>query len=326
MWTQSLTPGQQHGLVAQRDPGAAQHVAGARELGRDLVGVVDVDVHPQRVVLGEHLAELLVDPLRQEHRHARADPDDLDVRDLAQAADRRLEELRGERQAVAARDQHVADLRRPADVVELRLVLAAVEVLGRVADDPAPRAVPAVARALRRDQHQDAIGVAVDEPRDGRVPVLGEAVLHHPGEAAQLAAERDDLAPDRVLGILGVDEADEVGRDVDAELVGGGQALALLVGQLQDLLDLGELVDAVRELPLPVVPLLVGNVLPHRGAAADRRLPVGAELPRGVALVDERRLVHRRQRTRFGLHPRLRLHPGPPTCSVTRIGTWPPNA
>ena len=42
-----------------------------------------------------------------------------------------------ERQAVAAGDQHVADLRRAADVVELRLVVAAIEVLGRVADDPA---------------------------------------------------------------------------------------------------------------------------------------------------------------------------------------------
>ena len=35
-----------------------------------------------------------------------------------------LEQLRGERQAVAAGDQHVADLRRPADVVELGLVVA----------------------------------------------------------------------------------------------------------------------------------------------------------------------------------------------------------
>ena len=138
--------GEQHRLVAQRNAGATEGVAGARELGRDLVGVVDVDVHPQRVVLGEHLAQLLVDPLRQEHRHPGADPDDLDVGDLAQAADRGLEQLRGEGQAVAARDQHVADLRRAADVVELRLVLAAVEVLGGVADDPAAGAVAAVAR------------------------------------------------------------------------------------------------------------------------------------------------------------------------------------
>ena len=88
------------------------------------------------MVLLEHLAQLVVDPLRQEDRHARADPDDLDVRDLAQPAEDRLEQLRGERQAVAARDEDVADLRRPAQVLELRLVVLAIEVLGRVADDP----------------------------------------------------------------------------------------------------------------------------------------------------------------------------------------------
>ena len=117
-----------------------------RDLGRDLVGVVEVEVDPERVVLLEHLAQLVVDPLRQEDRHARADPDDLDVRDLAQAAEDLLEQLRGEGQAVAAGDEDVADLRRPAQVLELRLVVAAVEVLGRVADDPRPRAVAAVAR------------------------------------------------------------------------------------------------------------------------------------------------------------------------------------
>ena len=47
-----------------------------------------------------------------------------------------FEELRGERQAVAAGDEDVADLRGAAQVLELRLVVLAIEVLGRVADDP----------------------------------------------------------------------------------------------------------------------------------------------------------------------------------------------
>ena len=152
MLTQSLTPASSTDWLPSGMPARRQLVAGAGELGRDLVGVVEVDVDPDRVVLGEHLAQLVVDPLRQEDRHPGADPDDLDVGDLAQAAEDALEQLRGEGQAVAARDEHVADLRRAADVVELRLVVAAVEVLGRVADDPAPGAVPAVRRALRRDR------------------------------------------------------------------------------------------------------------------------------------------------------------------------------
>ena len=137
--------GEQDALVADRQAGLGQLVDRARDLRRDLVRMVEVEVDPERVVLLEHLAQLVVDPLRQEDRHPRADPDDLDVGDLAEAAQDRLEQLRRERQAVAAGDQHVADLRGPAQVLELGLVVAAVEVLGRVADDPRPRAIAAVA-------------------------------------------------------------------------------------------------------------------------------------------------------------------------------------
>jgi hypothetical protein len=83
MWTQSLTPASRTDWLPTGRPGLRQLVDRARDLGRDLVRVVEVEVDPQRVVLLEHRAELVVDPLRQEHRHARADPDDLDVGDLA---------------------------------------------------------------------------------------------------------------------------------------------------------------------------------------------------------------------------------------------------
>ena len=233
MWTQSLTPASRTLWLPTGRP-AWVSLSTARETsGRDLVGVVEVEVDPERVVLREHLAQLVVDALRQEDRHARADPDDLDVRDLAQAAQDLLEQLGREGQAVAAGDEDVADLRGPAQVLELGLVVAAVEVLGRVADDPRPRAVAAVARALGRDQHQDAVRVAMDEARHRRVAVLGERVLHHRREGLVLATDRDDLAADRVVRVVRVDEADEVRRDVDPELVGRRQALALLVGQVR---------------------------------------------------------------------------------------------
>ena len=103
---------EQHALVAEREPGVGQLVDRARDLGRDLVRVVEVHVDPERVVLLQHLAQLVVDALRQEDRHARADADDLDVRDRAQAAQDRLEQLRCQRQPVAAGDDDVADRRR----------------------------------------------------------------------------------------------------------------------------------------------------------------------------------------------------------------------
>ena len=224
MWTQSLTPARRTLWLPTGRPAFVSLSTARADLGRDLVRVVEVEVDPERVVLLEHRAELVVDPLRQEDRHPRADPDDLDVGDLAEAAEDRLEELRGERQAVAAGDEHVADLRRPAQVLELGLVVLAVEVLGRVADDPRPRAVAAVARALGRDEHQDAVRVAMHEAGHRGVAVLGERVLHHRREGLLLAPERDDLAADRVVRVVGVDQADEVRRDVDPELVRGGQA------------------------------------------------------------------------------------------------------
>ena len=288
MLTQSLTPASSTDWLPTGMPARVSLSTARATSGVISFGVVEVEVHPDRVVLGEHLAQLVVDALRQEDRHARADADDLDVGDLAQPAQDRLEELGRQRQAVAAADEHVAHLRRPAQVVELRLVLGAVEVLGRVAHDARPRAVAAVGRALRGDEHQHPVGVAVDQARHRRVAVLGERVLHHRREGLLLAAERDDLAADRVVRVRRVDERDEVRRDVDAELVRRAEALALLVGQLQDLLDLGQLVDAVGELPAPVVPLLIGNVRPERCAAAHRRHAVRPERSRRVAAVDER--------------------------------------
>ena len=125
MWTQSLTPASRTLWLPTGSPAFVSLSTARRDLGRDLVRVVEVEVDPERVVLLEHRAQLVVDPLRQEHRHARADPDDLDVGDLAEAAQDLLEELRGERQAVAAADQDVADLGRAAEVVELGLVVLA---------------------------------------------------------------------------------------------------------------------------------------------------------------------------------------------------------
>ena len=104
--------GEQHALVADRQPGLGQLVDRARDLGRDLVRVVEVQVDPERVVLLEHLAQLVVDALGQEDRHA-ADP----IRMISMwGISRRpredlLEQLRGEGQAVAAGDEDVADLR-----------------------------------------------------------------------------------------------------------------------------------------------------------------------------------------------------------------------
>ena len=145
MWTQSFTPASSTLWLPTGRPALV-----SLSTARATSGVISFGWLKCRLIHSgwyfcEHLAQLVVDALGQEDRHARADADDLDVRDLAQAAQDLLEQLRREGQAVAAGDEHVADLRRPAQVLELGLVVAAVEVLGRVADDARPRAVAAVA-------------------------------------------------------------------------------------------------------------------------------------------------------------------------------------
>src|SRR5207249_7643032 len=117
------------------------------------------------------------------------------------------------------------------------------------------------------------------------VAVLREGVLHHPREGLRLAAGGDDLAADRVGGVLWVDQADEVRRDVDPELVRSRQARPLVIGELEDLLDLGQIVHPMAELPTPVVPLLVGNVLPLGSSATDGGSTVGSDLPIRVAAI-----------------------------------------
>ena len=82
----------------------------------------------------QHRAQLVVDAHRQHDRHARADADDLDVRDRAQRGEDLLEARGRQRQRIAARDQHVADGGRAADVVER----ARRDPRARSATPPAP--------------------------------------------------------------------------------------------------------------------------------------------------------------------------------------------
>ncbi len=261
-----VDPGQQHALVAQRNAGPRQPVGRRRQLRGDLLGVVDVDVEPERVVLLDHVAELRRHAHGQEDGHARADADDLDVGDGPQAAEDHVQQLGGQHHRVAAAQQHVADLRRAFDIVDLGVELGPAEGLGGIADDAAAGAVAAVAGALGGDEHQHPVGVAVDEAGHGRVFVLGQAVFHHRLERNHLAVGGDDLLADGAMGVIGVDEAGEVGGDIDAKQPLGGQGAALRVGQVDDAGQFVGRVEPVGHLPAPVHPLLIGHVGPIGGA------------------------------------------------------------
>jgi hypothetical protein len=84
---------EQHRLVSERDARARKAVARLGEFTRNFVGMIDVNIHPQRMVLAQGIAKLLVNSHWQKDRHAGANPNDLNVRTCAQACEDFLEQL-----------------------------------------------------------------------------------------------------------------------------------------------------------------------------------------------------------------------------------------
>src|SRR5205823_15022935 len=95
--------GKQHALIAQRDPGIGQTLERFFYFNRELAGVIDVDAHPQRMILRQHRAKLWRDSLRQENRNPRPDAKEFDVRDYAQAAEQILQFAIAKKERVTAR-------------------------------------------------------------------------------------------------------------------------------------------------------------------------------------------------------------------------------
>jgi len=106
----------------------------------------------------------------------------------------------------------------------------------------------------------------VDEAGDGAVRVFGERVRHHALEAVQLRRRWDDLPPDRAGRVVGVDQAGKIGRNVQPEAVARGNAHDFIRREMDQLGEFFEGVEAVRELPAPVVPIAIRHAGPERGA------------------------------------------------------------
>ena len=225
-----IDAGEQHGLAAEGDARVRQPRQRLFHFRRDLVRVVEVDVHPYGMVFRQHRRQLRGDALRQEDGHARADADDFDVRDGAQAEQDALQDVLRQRQWIAAGEQYVADFGRGGDVVQLLLVGGGVEHHVAIADQTAARAKAAVAGALRRQQHQDAVGIAMDQPGDRGMGVLAERVGHFRVERDQFLRGGDHLPPDGTIRIVRVHQAGEIGCHIDVKVAGCRKASDLIGG------------------------------------------------------------------------------------------------
>ena len=105
--------------------------------------------------------------------------------------------------------------------------------------------------------------------------VLAARVRHFAGGDDRFAGERDDLAADRAVGVVRLNEIEVVRGDAEGEFVGGEEeAFAFGRGEAEVLFGLREGADALTQLPAPVVPFGFGRIGPVTGS-------VGAEVAQG---------------------------------------------
>src|SRR6266550_3103494 len=206
---------QEHRLAAERHAGVGEAAERRHRGGRELVGVIEVGVDVERVVLLQDAAQLRRDPLGEMTRHPAADPDDLEVRDGAQALAKLVDAPIGKEQRISARHDHVADLDVLLEVAERRLELGQGDFFG-VTHLATAGAEAAIRGAHRRHEEQRTVGVAVGDVRHGRVGVLGQRV-HQAVVYLELLQVGHVLPPNGVA--RGLDEVHHRGRDPELEIL-----------------------------------------------------------------------------------------------------------
>ena len=122
---------------------------------------------------------------------------------------------------------------------------------------------------MRGDQ-QRPVGIAVRQAGDGGILVLVERViLFGSHRAHQFQGRGNGLEPDRVGGVVAIDQREIIGWN--GQLVLGGQLIErgpLLGRERQGTGKLAGVADGVLRLPSPVGPLVVRDVAPRRDVEA----------------------------------------------------------
>ena len=303
---------EEHGLVAERDARVGETPERVADLDGQLLRMVDVDTHPERVEFLQHRAQFGRDPLRQEDGHAAADTQELDVLNRAQAAEEILQPRIGEQQRVAARKQDVAHFGVLLEVVDGPVEIELELLFADAADHAAAGAVAAVGSAAVGDEKKDAVGVTVHQPRHRHVVVLAARVGHVLGRVSHFLNTGNNLAADGAVRIEGVDQIEEVGRDAHRQFgVGEKDAGVFLLNELDLALELIQRLDAVAHLPLPVIPLLGRGVGPVSLAGRSKVTIVQVD---GLGIHEET------PRKRMRWLKCVRRLIGDPARKITRVG------
>ena len=101
----------------------------------------------------------------------------------------------------------------------------------------------------------------MDQARHGAVAVFAQRVVGLAQAVVELGGGRDHGPPQRLVLVVAGDQAHVVGRDADRQHGAGlRQGRPLLVRKHQHLFQLGQGSQAISGLPMPIVPVAIGDV------------------------------------------------------------------
>jgi hypothetical protein len=155
------------------------------------------------MILFQHEAKVIGDPLGEGHGQAGPDTDDLYMGNAPNPFQNFLEETVLHEEGVTSGEEHIADLGGFADVVDSGENFA--EGNPGAADQAFARTETAIGAAMSGNQEQHPVTVTVDDPRNRRMGFLIQGVF---GQTAifKLADIRYNLPPEGIAGLA--DEAE----------------------------------------------------------------------------------------------------------------------
>ena len=213
------------------------------------------------MVFFHHFAKLVGNALRHHHGYACSETDNFHVRNFAQAFQNVFNTVVAHQQGIAARKQHVANLRRTGNIGN-----GIIDALGGrsgvfLSGKAAARAMAAIHGAHIGDEKEHAVGVSMRESRHGRVAVFVQRVFQIPGQYVQLVGGGNGLFADGAMRVVGVDKTQVIWGDSHSQRFERFAHSVFFIGCERDVLfEFFERFYAVFHLPFPVVPLFVRNV------------------------------------------------------------------
>ena len=171
-----------------------------------------------------------------------------------------IQPLVAQGQRIAAGNQHVADAGRGPDVLERLLQPLLPRGDMPLPHHPRARAVAAIARTEIGHQQQHAVGIAMHQARHGAVVVFAQGIVGLAGRTLEFIQRGNDRPPQRLEAVVARNQAHVIGGNAHREHGSRlRQGRPLVRRKLQNLFELVQGADSVAGLPIPGVPLLVGD-------------------------------------------------------------------